>query len=243
MASVVEKIGETNAEISREVLRDKLSEFLAVERSGIALYTEALRLVFDREVSGRFKAFREQTREHERILLRMIEALGMDTGFMSPCAVTTQQKAEALLKTMTAARGLTGRMAELNAIENVVLAETKDRADWEFLEKVARQCEDPKLREILQSAVAEVESQEDEHLNWTVKQLARLAFTDVQEKVPQPRKRKHKTPRNAHPARSERVAKDKPRKKVGATRTRTTKSAKGHKQKRKKSAQKKISRG
>jgi rubrerythrin len=243
MASVVEKIGDywARTEISREILRDKLSEFLAVERGGIALYSAALRLIFDCEVSRRFKLFSEQTRQHERILLAVIEAVGMDRTYVSAEAATAQQKADALLKTVRA-RAITARTAELNAIENIVLAETKDHTDWEFLGKIARQCEDPKLREVLQPAVSEVEPQESEHLNWTKKQLARLAFTEVCETVPQPSVSKHKAPRKAGPARTRQVANDKRRKKAGAARTSTAKSAKAHGQKRRKAARKKPSR-
>jgi rubrerythrin len=244
MVSVAEKIGDylTSTKISREILRDKLSEFLAVERGGSALYAAAFRLVFDREVSSRFKVFREQTRKHESILLGVIEALGMDGDYLSPGAKIAQQKAVALVKTMTY-RGLTARTAELNAIENIVLAETKDHADWEFLGKIARQCEDRKLREVLQPAVSEVEPQEDEHLNWTKQQLARLSFSDVCEKAPlRATRRKQKTTRKTQLSRSKRVAKDKRRKKTGAGRARTTKPMNGYRPKRRTSAHKKSSR-
>jgi rubrerythrin len=243
MVSVVEKIGDywARTEISREILQDKLSEFLAAERGGVALYSAALRLVFDREVSRRFKLFSEQTRQHERILLAVIDAVGMDHSYVSAEAATARQKADALLKTMTAARPLTAKAAELNAIENIVLAETKDHTDWEFLGKIARQCEDPKLREVLRLAVSEVEPQESEHLNWTTKQLARLAFTDVCEKIPRPRVSKHKASSKAGPPGTRQVANDKRPKKAGAARKSTAKSAKAHGHKRRKAARKKTS--
>ena len=244
MAGVVEKIGDywARTEVSREILQDKLSEFLAVERGGIALYSAAIRLIFDREVARRFKLFSEQTRQHERILLVVIEAVRMDRTYVSAEAVTARQKADALLKSITAARPITARTAELNAIENIVLAETKDHTDWEFLGKIARQCEDPKLREVLRPAVSEVEPQESEHLNWTKKQLARLAFTDVCEKVPQPGVSKHKVPRKAGPPRTRQVANDKRRKKAGGARSSIAKSVKAHGQKQRKAARKKNSR-
>lgn len=64
-------------------------------------------------------------------------------------------------------------------IENIILAETKDHADWELLGKIARQSDDERIRNALKPAVEEVEPQEDEHLNWTKKQLARLAYAGI----------------------------------------------------------------
>jgi len=42
--------------------------------------------------------------------------------------------------------GLSDRVAEINSIENIILAETKDHADyWESLGKIARQTEDSRF--------------------------------------------------------------------------------------------------
>jgi Ribonuclease G/E len=59
-------------------------------------------------------------------------------------------------------------------VENIVLAETKDYADWELLGKISRQSDDEKIRDALKAAVAEVEPEEDDHLTWTKNQLDRL---------------------------------------------------------------------
>ncbi len=184
MANIIEKAEDyvSSASISREVLRDKLSEFLAVERGGLKLYEEALRIVTDSEVSRRFQIFREQTRNHETILLGVMEQLGLDPEYMSAGAKTAQQKALALLKTMTSAESLAPKAAELNAIENIVLAETKDHSDWEMLGKISRQSDDSRLRDILKPAVSEVEPEEDQHLNWTKEQMARLEFAAISKK-------------------------------------------------------------
>jgi hypothetical protein len=70
--------------------------------------------------------------------------------------------------------GLSKDEAQLNAIENIVLAETKDHADWKLLGKIVRQTTDSRLREVLQPAVHTVEQEEDEHVNWTRKKLGDL---------------------------------------------------------------------
>ncbi|MBV8451637.1 MAG: DUF892 family protein [Deltaproteobacteria bacterium] len=182
MSSIVEKAEDylTSAKISREMLYDKLSEFLAVEKGGLKLYEEALRIVTDQEVAEKFRTFKEQTRKHESILMRLMQELGMDPAHVSSGAKVATEKAEALLKTMT--NGLTGKSAELNAVENIILAETKDHSDWEFLGKIARQSDDSRIRDVLKPAVSEVESEEDEHLNWSKKQLSRLEISAIAQK-------------------------------------------------------------
>jgi rubrerythrin len=182
MSSVIEKAEDylTSAKISREKLYDKLSEFLAVEKGGLKLYEEALRIVTDQEVVKKFRTFMEQTRKHESLLMRIMQELGMDPTYMSSGAKVATEKAEALLKTMT--NGLTGKPAELNAIENIILAETKDHADWELLGKIARQSDDSRLRDVLKPAVSEVEPEEDEHLSWPKEQLSRLEIIGIVQK-------------------------------------------------------------
>jgi len=179
MANVIEKAEDylSSATISHEMLRDKLSEFLAVEKGGLKLYERALQNVHDPEVVNKFTTFREQTRKHESILIRVMQKLGMDPEYMSNGARLATEKAEALLKTME--NGLTGKTAEINAIENIILAETKDHADWELLGKISRQTNDSKIRDALKDAVSEVEPEEDEHLNWTKEQMSRLEINAI----------------------------------------------------------------
>jgi hypothetical protein len=63
MANIVEKAEDyvSSATISIEKLHDKLSEFLAVERGGLKLYDEKLRVITDPQVSKKFEVFRDQT--------------------------------------------------------------------------------------------------------------------------------------------------------------------------------------
>jgi rubrerythrin len=88
MANIIEKAEGyvSSATISMEMLRDKLSEFLAVERGGLKLYDEAIKIVTDSQVSKKFEVFRDQTRKHETILMRVMEQLGIDPAYLSPAA-------------------------------------------------------------------------------------------------------------------------------------------------------------
>ena len=159
---------------------DKLSEFLTVERGGIKLYEAALKHVHSREVKEKFHEFHQQTIRHEEILTNIIEKLGGKASYKSAGAKVAEAKANALLKTMTDSKGLSRDEAELNAIENIVIAETKDHADWELLGHIAHRSEDSRLADLLKPAVAEVEKQEDEHLNWTKEKMGEMALEGLQ---------------------------------------------------------------
>ena len=181
MAETMEKLKDftTSANIKGPLLMDKLSEFLTVERGGVKLYQLATQQVRDPEVLNRFREFYEQTRKHVDILSRVIAALGGDPKYMSPAAKLAEEKAEALLKTMTQLDGMGPQQIELNAIENIVIAETKDHADWQLLGHIAHRSSDSHLREVLKPAVDEVEPEEDQHLSWTNEQMGRLALSSV----------------------------------------------------------------
>ena len=175
MAELTEKVKDffTSARINNSTLMDVLSEFLAVEMGGQKLYEKALTLVSDSEVRSKFREFHRQTLKHQLVLTDVIRRLGGNSRAQSPMAKVASEKAQALLRSMER-DGLSKDQAELNAIENIVLAETKDHADWELIGKIARQSTDDRLREVLGAAASEVEQEEDEHLNWTRKKLGEL---------------------------------------------------------------------
>jgi rubrerythrin len=181
----------TNAQVSKSALMDLLSEFLAVEEGGQQLYEKALELVFDNEVKSRFREFLKQTMTHQKVLTEIINKLGGNPNSQSHAAKIATQKAEALLRTM-GDPGLSHDQNQLNAMENIVLAETKDHADWELLGKIARQTTDNRLREVLAPAAKTVEQEEDEHLNWTRKKLGELQMTALsQNRKPDPSSNGH----------------------------------------------------
>jgi rubrerythrin len=178
MAEMIEKVKDytTSANINRSLLMDKLSEFLAVEKGGVKLYEVAIQKIRNPDVLNRFREFHQQTRKHVDILTRVITALGGDPLRMSSGARAAEEKAQGLLKTMTVSDGMRPDDAEINAIENIVIAETKDHADWQLLSHLAVRSSDPELRKILKPAVDEVEPEEDQHLNWTSEQMAQLSL-------------------------------------------------------------------
>ena len=182
MSEIAETVKDyfTSTSFKRDELMDKLSEFLTVEHGGVELYATAIKIVRNREVKDKFREFHKQTMRHVEILTGIIEKLGGKPTYKSVGAKLAEAKAKALLKTMTDGKAKTPAEAELNAIENIVIAETKDHADWELLGHIAHRSEDSKLSQLLKPAVAEVEDQEDEHLHWTQKKMAELALAGIE---------------------------------------------------------------
>jgi rubrerythrin len=185
MSEIAETVKDyfTSTKFKREELMDKLSEFLTVEKGGKELYEAALRHVQHPEVAAKFREFHKQTIRHEEILTNIIEKLGGKPSYKSVGAKLAEKKAQALLKTMNETAGLTPDQIEVNAMENIVLAETKDHADWELLGHIAHRSEDSQLSNLLKPAVSEVEGQEDEHLNWTKTKMGELALLALQRKT------------------------------------------------------------
>jgi rubrerythrin len=170
--------------VKREALLDKLSEFLMVEQCGWQLYKVVGSRATDPELQARYQEFGEETDRHRTILTELIADLGGDPDYVSPTARIAQVKSEALLQSALLAGPLSAEELEASDLENVVLAETKDHADWELLGQLAEQLPDGKARKAIEAAVAEVGPQEDEHLGWAQAKLAELGLRAVLDQPP-----------------------------------------------------------
>jgi rubrerythrin len=165
--------------MNNEVLLDKLSEFLMVEQCGWQLYRVVESRTSDKELQARYQEFGQETDRHRTILTRLIEDLGGDPDYVSPTARLAQAKSEALLASALVSGPLSEAERETSDLENVLLAETKDHADWELLGQLAEQLANGKARKAIEAAVAEVGPQEDEHLGWAQAKLATLGLQAV----------------------------------------------------------------
>jgi rubrerythrin len=194
----------------RSVLMDMLSEFLMVEQGGFQLYRTALARCSNPELKTRYTDFLEETGRHRELLMGVIRRLGGDPSYVSPTARLAQFKASKLLEAALAVDGLSEAEIELSDLENVLLAETKDHADWSLLQRLLEQTEQSGAEKVgqvvgsaagavasaagggpadqvdmdllqaaLRPAVAEVEPQEDQHLQWARDTHAQLALRMV----------------------------------------------------------------
>ena len=183
------------------VMLDKLSEFLMVEQGGLELYRVAASRCTVPDMKARYEEFGQETAHHREVLIRLIERLGGDPSYVSPTARVAQFKAAKLLESSSCVGGLSQQEIEMNDLENVLLAETKDHADWHLLSEIAKGMADPGLvqtiqegakqmlgmtpnglslgqvQQLIQDAVDEVEDQEDEHLAWARDTLTQMSLT------------------------------------------------------------------
>jgi rubrerythrin len=170
--------------VNNEVLLDKLSEFLMVEQCGWQLYRVVGERTTDPELQARYQEFGQETDRHRTILTGLIRDLGGDSDYVSPTARLAQLKSEALLASALVSGPLSEAEREADDLENVLLAETKDHADWELLGQLVDQLPNGKARMAIEAAVAEVGPQEDEHLGWAQTKLATLGLQAIMDQPP-----------------------------------------------------------
>lgn len=166
-----ESRGRRGTAVSVEWLRNFLSEMLAVEKGGVKLYERALSDLEHSELEGKLTEFLKQTHRHVELCSSMLEAAGADADFQSPGAQAAEHKAEGLITAE-----VPPEMQDLNNIENLVLAETKDHWNWETLASIAPKIGDPELKRAATKAISEVRRQEKTHVDWNEKTLSKLAM-------------------------------------------------------------------
>ena len=137
------------------------------EIGGVQVYATALECVLNEELRKEWQKYHAETRKHVAALEGVCKALGIDATKETPGRKVVRHNGAALVKAMKMAlEGGVPEAAQLVACEVVVLAETKDHADWQLLGKVAEHLEGEQ-GEALKAAYDEIEDQEDEHLYHT----------------------------------------------------------------------------
>jgi hypothetical protein len=148
-------------------LKELLLQSLEHERGGVLVYKAALECAENEELHDEWAEYLEQTVRHVEILTNVCTQLGIDPLESTPGCKVVQHTGKALVGAMKMALSEGDpAAAQLVACECVVLAETKDHADWQLIGECAKALSGEAAR-ILQSAYDEVEDQEDEHLYHT----------------------------------------------------------------------------
>jgi rubrerythrin len=138
------------------------------------------------KLKSKYDEFARQTARHRQVLVDLITALGGDADYVSPTARLVQYKAAKLLDSSLQVDGLSDQEIETNDLENVLLAETKDHADWHLLSQLAESASGD-IQVALRRAVDDVESEEDEHVEWARETLSQMCMQAVNEgKAPDP---------------------------------------------------------
>ena len=148
-------------------LKELLLQSLTHERGGVLVYRTALECALNSQLRDEWESYLDQTANHVAILTRVCQSLGLDPGERTPGCDVVQDTGKALVLAMKKALASgNATAAELVACEAVVLAETKDHANWELIGECAKALNGD-IGPVLSEAYAQVEDQEDAHLYHT----------------------------------------------------------------------------
>jgi hypothetical protein len=153
--------------MKREQLNELIYQMLETEHGGTQVYETALRCALNDELKQEWGEYLEQTKNHERIVLDLMEKMGLDPEDETPGRVVVRHTGESLVKAMELALASgPPEAAQLVACESVVLAETKDHLNWELLHEASSRAQGEE-KKALSEAYEAVEEEEDEHLYHT----------------------------------------------------------------------------
>jgi hypothetical protein len=123
-------------DVEAKQLIELLCQALETEMGGIQIYEQAIRAAHTKALRNEWSKYLDETRNHERILLRVFDELGLDPNTETIGRRVVRANGEALVHAIeNAASALDGKGAEVVAAECVVLAETKDHMNWELTAK------------------------------------------------------------------------------------------------------------
>jgi rubrerythrin len=156
-----------DAGVNGAFVSDLLSAFLAHEQCGVHLYRTVAGATGNPMLEAKYRDFLGDTERHVEILMRLISQLGGDPQYVSPSARLVHAMNTHLILGVVLGAGSADELPrEMAMLEAVLLAETKDHADWSLLATLCDDLPDGPTREALRRAVAEVEPEEDEHVEW-----------------------------------------------------------------------------
>jgi rubrerythrin len=153
--------------MNTEQLNELLYQSLETERGGVKVYQSAVRCAENEELRKEWEKYLEETENHEVVMLRVLDAFGLDPEVETPGRAVIRMKAETLVKSMRDALAANPTAAQLVAAECVVEAESKDHMNWELIGEVAGKLSGED-KEVLSGAFEEVGEQENEHLYHTM---------------------------------------------------------------------------
>jgi rubrerythrin len=150
--------------MKNEQVAELLYQALETERGGIQVYETALKCVVNADLKKEWEEYLDQTRDHERIVLEVMDALALDPDMETAGRLVVRHIGESLVEAMEmAVDDGPPEAAQLVACECVVEAETKDHLNWELIHEIAEKSKGD-LRQTLMTAYDQVEDEEDEHL-------------------------------------------------------------------------------
>jgi rubrerythrin len=150
--------------LDKAQFQELLLQSLEHERGGAKVYEAAIECAVSADLKREWQKYLEQTRNHARILERVLQKLEIDPERSTPGREIVAALGSSLVAAMQQAQGAGNpSAAQILACECVVLAETKDHLDWELLTKCAPELKGAQ-KQALEEACEIVEEEEDEHL-------------------------------------------------------------------------------
>jgi hypothetical protein len=174
-------------------LNELLLQALEHEMGGVKIYEMALKCVVNEDLQEEWQKYLDETRRHVEILQDVCRAMELDPDQDTPGRMIVRHNGSALVEAMKKAlAGGNPDAAQIVACECVVLAETKDHANWELIGKCAKKLKGSPGK-ALTDAYEEVEDQEDEHLYHSKGWLRELWIESLGMKavLPPPEEKKH----------------------------------------------------
>ena len=157
----------SKARYDSQQLNDLVLQMMETERGGEQVYRAALRCALNPDLKKEWEEYLQATLTHQSVVRGLCDTLGLDPETQTPTRKVVQHIGASLVKAMQLAqKSASPAAAQLVACECVVLAETKDHANWELLGKVAQVATGP-LGKALKAAHQAVEKDEDHHLYHT----------------------------------------------------------------------------
>jgi rubrerythrin len=174
--------GTTLAEtgLNAPFLADLLSACLAHERSGVHLYRSVAGRTGEPSLRERYETFGAQTEDHVRVLEQLVAETGGNPNYVSPAARATELAGAGLVESTYLLGGsIDLSTQELAMLEAVMLAETKDHANWELLSQLVAEMTPGMVRDAFASASEVVLAQEEEHFGWARDTRAEMLFAQA----------------------------------------------------------------
>lgn len=148
-------------------LLELLYQSLETEAGGIRIYETAIACAVNEDLRKEWQGYLEETRTHHEVLMGVCDELGLNPDAQTPGRTVVAHIGQSLVQAMTKARQAGDpAAAELVACECVVLAETKDHANWELIGLCADKMSGREAT-VLKKAYEAVEKDEDHHLYHT----------------------------------------------------------------------------
>ena len=179
--------------MKKETVENLILEALEHERGGVKVYEAALECVENEELEKEWTKYLSETENHVAVLLDVCTELGLDPERPTPAREIVRALGASLVKAMQAAKSAgKPEVAQLVACDCVVLAETKDHANWDLLGHVSEHMTGTSGK-LLKEAVETIHEQEGEHLYHSKGWCRELALQGLGFKavLPPPEEKKH----------------------------------------------------